>query len=160
MLTLDLRRLFHLLSCSFCFSQQITNFQKLGFCDIINSFLLLVKYTYCASIPSRKLFQSTLIEKIQGCVGTFFSFVFYVSHPELNRIGAANYFLFIGKIFFFLKETNTNEFYKIPYISHLSLWNHKERQQLTMWIWSLCPSEDGLDKHKHEHKNIKIQCSS
>ena len=111
-------------------------------------------------IPSRKLFQSTLIEKIQGCVRTFFSFVFYVSHPKLNRIGAANYFLFIGKIFFFLKETNTNEFYKIPDISHLSLQNRKERQQLTMQIWRLCPSEDGLDKHKHEHKNIKTQCSS
>ena len=95
-------------------------------------------------IPSRKFFQSTLIEQIQGCVGTFFSFVLYVSHPKLNRIGAANYFLFIRKIFFFLKETNTNEFYKIPDISHLSLQNRKERQQLTMWIWSLCPSEDAL----------------
>ena len=111
-------------------------------------------------IPSRKLFQSTLIEQIQGCVGTFFSFVFYVSHPKLNRIGAANYFLFIGKILFFLKETNTNEFYKIPDISHLSLRNRKERQQVIMRIWSLCPGEDSLDKHKHEHKNIKTQCSS
>ena len=27
-------------------------------------------------------------------------------------------------------------------------------------INTVCPSEDGLDKRKHEHKNITTQCSS
>ena len=27
-------------------------------------------------------------------------------------------------------------------------------------INTVCPSEDGLDKHKHEQKNITTQCSS